>query len=232
MSIKLSIVIPVFNQWVYTRYCLENFKNLNSNYELVIVDNGSTDETIIGITPYLKNPNLNYIRNQVNTGFGHACGQGFYLSKGEAVLFLNNDIKIHDKSLLFLDAFTAKVLATPDTLIGPTAGLVDKVGSFVHETNNEEDEYNYMSGWCLAATKKTWNKLVLPNLIGPFDYGTYFAYFEDTDVSLRAEALGMKFELYELPMTHIGRQTSKTMNLSKLYSESKTKFLKQWKGKI
>jgi GT2 family glycosyltransferase len=228
MSVKLSIIIPVFNQWVYTRYCLENFKNLNENYELVIVDNGSTDETITGITPYLKNSNLNYIRNQVNTGFGHACGQGFYLSKGEAVLFLNNDIKIHDKSLLFLDAFTAKVLSTPDTLIGPTAGLVDKSGSFVHETNNEEDEYNYMSGWCLAATKKTWNKLVLPNLIGPFDSATYFAYFEDVAVSWLARDIGMKFMLYPVPMTHLGRKTSQLLNTNKLYAESKAKFVKQW----
>lgn len=89
-----------------------------------------------------------------------------------------------------------------------------------------------MSGWCLAANISVWNSLVQPNTTGPFDDKTFFCYFEDTDLSFRAKNLGISFRLQNIPVHHIGKQTSKTINTKALYLESKDKFINKWRGKI
>ena len=45
MSKILSIVIPVFNKFNFTKACLSDLSKLSSDHEIIIVDNGSTDET-------------------------------------------------------------------------------------------------------------------------------------------------------------------------------------------
>ncbi len=227
---KISIVIPVFNQWIYTKNCLESFKKLSNDYELIIVDNCSSDETQEGIKLFLNKTNYKYIRNDHNTGFGFACNQGYKAASSEYVMFLNNDIKVKDKELLWLDKMYEDLGKAPNSLIGPTGGFIDpkKNYEFQYETNDFNNKFNYMSGWCLTGSRANWDKLTLEGNEGPFDAKTYFAYFEDGDLSFRAKELGIEFKLYEVPMVHIGRQTSKTMNLSKMYLESKNKFLKKW----
>jgi GT2 family glycosyltransferase len=146
-------------------------------------------------------------------------------------MFLNNDIKISNKNYEWLDTFTSAVLNSKEpTLFGPTGGLVDSKNnySFVYETNNPNDKINYMSGWCLTAKKEVWDTLVLDDQQGPFDAKTFFVYYEDTDCSLRAQKLNIKFIIYPLPIVHIGKQTSKLINTSKLYLQSKEKFMKKW----
>ena len=45
MEYKLSIVIPVFGKFNFTRACLSDLFKLPFNHEIIVVDNGSTDET-------------------------------------------------------------------------------------------------------------------------------------------------------------------------------------------
>ena len=86
-----SIVIPVFNKVEFTRKCLEAIwkKTKAELYELVVVDNGSTD----GTKEYLKSLDglIKVISNKGNRGFAIACNQGAKLATGELLLFLNND---------------------------------------------------------------------------------------------------------------------------------------------
>jgi len=233
MNRLLSIIIPVMNNYIYTYYVLFNFKNLDSNkYEIIIVDNGSNDGTQNKIIELANDfTNLKYIRNDTNLGFGFACNQGYSAASSQAIMFLNNDIKILNKSYTWLDTLTNDVLTADEpALFGPTGGLVDPKNSysFVYETNNPKDKINYMSGWCLTAKKEVWDMLVLNDQQGPFDAKTFFVYYEDTDCSLRAQKLNIKFVIYPLPIAHIGKQTSKLINTSKLYLQSKEKFMKKW----
>jgi GT2 family glycosyltransferase len=237
MNKLLSIVIPVMNNYIYTHYVLTNFKNLNSDkYEIIIVDNGSNDGTQNKIIELANDfTNLKYIRNNTNLGFGFACNQGYYISDSQAVMFLNNDIKITNKNYEWLDKLTDDVISSSEpALFGPTGGLVDPRNNyhFVYETNNPNDKINYMSGWCLTAKRSVWNMLVLDDQKGPFDANTFFVYYEDTDCSLRAQQLNIKFVIYPLPIVHIGKQTSKLINTSQLYLQSKEKFIKKWVKKV
>jgi GT2 family glycosyltransferase len=85
-----------------------------------------------------------------------------------------------------------------------------------------------MSGWCLASSKDIWNKLIIKDYIGPFSEEFGVAYFEDTDVSLYARKLGIKFNIVDVPVVHFGKQTSKQLNTYALYNHARKIFIKKW----
>jgi GT2 family glycosyltransferase/tetratricopeptide (TPR) repeat protein/2-polyprenyl-3-methyl-5-hydroxy-6-metoxy-1,4-benzoquinol methylase len=87
-----SIVIPVHNQISYTRQCLENIRlRTDEPYEIIVVDNGSTD----GTAQYLRSrSDVLLIENRENRGFSAACNQGIRASRGDQILLLNNDVVV------------------------------------------------------------------------------------------------------------------------------------------
>lgn len=247
IAIKLSIVIPVFNKWNFTKACLEDLFQLPIDHEIVLVDNASSDETQEECKK-LNRPNFKYIRNTENFGFAKACNIGYTASNGNNILFLNNDIRVKSDFTNWTKALLDAI--EPNALIGPTAGYVNPENnfSFVHETNNSDDKINYMSGWCLAASRETFNKLdmdlsrdynplskAIADKFVPhqeiFSEEFGIAYFEDTDLSFRAEKMGMKFKLVEVPVHHFGKMTSKQLDTAKLYSEARKIFINKWGSK-
>lgn len=98
----ISIIIPLFNNYQLTEKCLESIyrHTKNINFEIVLVDNGSTDETHSIIEQYTKSyPNIKAIINGTNTGFSSANNIGVKVSKGKYVLLLNNDTIVTEKWL-------------------------------------------------------------------------------------------------------------------------------------
>ena len=122
-----------------------------------------------------------------------------------------------------------------DELISPSGGFIDENFHFKYETQLSlvspycSQYFNYLSGWCLAGSKKTFDKLILDNCAGPFDSVSFFVYYEDTDLSFRASKLNINLKLINCPLIHFGRQTSSKMNLSQMYLNSKKKFCEKWK---
>lgn len=244
MTIKLSIVIPVFNKWNFTKSCLNDLSKLPNDHEIVIVDNASTDETNKELSGSTE---ITYIRNDQNLGFAKGCNKGYYHSSatidGGSVLFLNNDIRVkHDH-----ETWTKIILDKCHLgLVGPTMGQLDKDLNFVQEANRVLDGKSYMSGWCLASTRKIWNTLMIPRpkddrLIVEMgwernndEYCQLFseefglAYFEDTDLSFRARKQGIKFEVVDIPVVHFGKQTSQQLNTYQLYKQARQIFVKKW----
>jgi GT2 family glycosyltransferase/tetratricopeptide (TPR) repeat protein/2-polyprenyl-3-methyl-5-hydroxy-6-metoxy-1,4-benzoquinol methylase len=84
-----SVVILTHDQIVYTRQCVESILRLTDEpYELVFVDNASSDGTV----DYLRSiPGATLIVNDTNRGFPAAANQGIAAARGEYVLLLNND---------------------------------------------------------------------------------------------------------------------------------------------
>lgn len=212
----LSIIIPLFNNYHLTKSCLEDLNKLQIEHEIILVDNGSIDET-------KKLPCS--IRNSTNLGFAKACNQGFAKSNGNYVLFLNNDIKVYKN----YESWPEELItgASEGYLVGPTGGLLDNKFDFIKETNEILPGYFYMSGWCLCARREIFKKLdCSKNEIFSEDF---VSYFEDTDLSFRAKKKGIGFKIIPIPVTHYGRMTGKMVGLGKLYLQSKSIFINKWR---
>jgi len=88
---RVSVVIVCRNQAELTLRCLQSLQATTdaSLYEMILVDNGSTDATVNLAT--IQNPRFRVVRNQKNAGFRPACSQGAAMARGEYVLFLDNE---------------------------------------------------------------------------------------------------------------------------------------------
>lgn len=91
---KCSIIIPLYNRADLTRSCLESLVEHTppSTYEVVLVDNASTDET--GTLLSQLDGDVVIVRNETNQGFAVACNQGAAAATSDLLLFLNNDTQL------------------------------------------------------------------------------------------------------------------------------------------
>lgn len=226
MSAKtISIVIPVFNKWNFTKSCLKDLSQLPEDHEIIIIDNASTDETskeIHGFITELKAKcEIRYVQNAENTFHSKACNQGAQLAQGNYILFLNNDIRVRSNHTTWTKDII-DVCESTNGLVGPTMGLLDKGLNFVKEANEQLTGNSYLGGWCIAAKKEVWDKVGYWNEDFPF-------YFNDTDLSFRARQKQIPITVVKLAdVTHFGKVSAQQINIPKLYQEGRAVFLKKW----
>jgi len=91
---RVSVIVVTYNNLDLTRACVESLleKTAHGDWELVIVDNASSDETPDFLRTLAdRHPEIQIVLNDENRGFAAANNQGIRLSSGEFVVFLNND---------------------------------------------------------------------------------------------------------------------------------------------
>lgn len=99
----LSIVIVNWNGKELTENCIEsilltNRQRLeNKEFEIIVIDNGSTDESVEYLKSYGRPVKL--ISNETNRGYAPACNQGMREARGKYVLLLGNDTVVLDEAL-------------------------------------------------------------------------------------------------------------------------------------
>lgn len=92
---KVSIIVLTYNNRKINKDCIESIlqKTAYPNYELIIIDNHSTDGTVEYLEKLKKEniPNVNIVFNEENLGFAGGNNCGIKLASGEYVILLNND---------------------------------------------------------------------------------------------------------------------------------------------
>ncbi|MDX6769698.1 MAG: glycosyltransferase family 2 protein, partial [Elusimicrobiota bacterium] len=89
-----SVIIPCWNGLAYTRRCLKALARWTTRpYEVVVVDNGSTDGTGAFLRG-LRDPRVRVITNARNRGFAAAVNQGLEAATGKWLVWLNNDVLV------------------------------------------------------------------------------------------------------------------------------------------
>ena len=93
----ISIIIPTYNSEKYIIDCLNSiFSSTYTNYEIIIVDDGSTDNTV-NLVKNIKNHNIK-IFSCNNKGPGFARNIGIKHSKGKYIFFVDSDDTINSKT--------------------------------------------------------------------------------------------------------------------------------------
>ena len=194
-----SIVIVTHNQLEFTRQCLDSIQRLTDEaYELIVVDNGSSDGTV----EYLRGvPGVRLIVNEANRGFPAAANQGIVASGGSQILLLNNDVVVTTGWLFRL----LRALHSD-----PAIGLVGPCSNFVSGPQQVEARYesladldgfawdwggahegvrvdvNRLVGFCLLIRRE------VVESIGLLDEQFGVGCFEDDDYCLRAIQAGYR----------------------------------------
>lgn len=131
----LSIIIPTYNQEDKIKKCLDSLLNQDiKNYEIIVINDGSTDKTADIINEYVQKHNIISTINQENQGQGIARNTGIAKAKGKYIMFVDSDDYIEQNSIsILLQQMVAKDL---DLLCG-NYNKVDTNGNILKKTNVE-----------------------------------------------------------------------------------------------
>lgn len=216
---KISIIIPNYNGEKYIKDCLDSLsKQSFTDFEIIIVDNASTDNSLNIIEE--NYPNIKLIKMHKNYGFSIAVNRGIKESRGEYVVLLNNDTVVFEHWLYnLIDTIEkdSKIFSVSSKMI--RYGEKDKIddagdeycllawaykrgdGALVEKYSKDSEVFSSCAGAAIYR-KKIFEE------IGYFDEN-FFAYMEDVDISYRAKVYGYK-NIYssKAKVYHIGSATT------------------------
>lgn len=202
-TVKLSVIIPNWNGKHLLKICLPSLRKQSfKEFEVVIVDNGSTDGSVHYIETYF--PEVKLIKLESNIGFAPAVNLGIKICVGEMMVLLNNDTEVDRDCLKFLVTaaekkknvgfIAAKILNFNNRKLIDSAGdYIDAVGHADNVGRGELDgpEFSKSGPLFLATAGGSLFKREVFEKVGFFDH-EYFAYMEDVDFCLRAQMMGLK----------------------------------------
>ena len=218
---KVSVVTPNYNGEKFLKTFLESLNN-DSEYigEVIIIDNGSSDNSL----NYLKNNSFNFplvlIENEENLGFAPAVNQGIEKAQYEYIFSINNDTEIKRgsiKALADLLSFDNQIFSVQAKMLQyDNKRLIDDVGdeynllAWTKKTgeNHDTSEYAEVKEIFSACAGAAMYKKSLLMEMGMFD-DNFFAYMEDVDLAIRSRIHGYKNMLCpDAVVYHIGSATS------------------------
>ncbi len=199
---KISIIIPIYNAYEETRNCIRSvLLNTHIDYELILINDCSTDERIDTLLSALKNiSNIKIINNKTNQGFVKNVNLGMTIADGDVVL-LNSDTIVTPRWLsgLVFSAYSDPAIATVTPFSNASDICVDALGKSKETTFLNKNAYQLSkintnkfyesptgNGFCLYIKRGAIDKL------GLFDEVFKKGYGEETDFTQRAQKAGWK----------------------------------------
>lgn len=98
---QLSIIVPFYNSSNFLANCLNSFKKINKETEIILINDGSSDnpDKIINAFKRNKNYNIKYISLKYNRGVSYCRNLGIKKAKGKYVYFIDSDDELYKNSL-------------------------------------------------------------------------------------------------------------------------------------
>lgn len=198
---RVSVVIPNWNGAHHLPECLDSLARQQfSEFQVVVVDNGSTDESL-EVIRHAALP-VHVIRNDANLGFSAAVNAGIRATESELIVLLNNDTRADPG---WLEALVASMDSYPEASFGASKMLLYDPP---HRVDSAGDRYSFWTGgginigagdraddhqrpaWVFGACAGAaiYRRQLFED-IGLFDED-FFLIFEDVDIDLRAQVAG------------------------------------------
>lgn len=237
-----SIIILTHNQLAYTKLCLESLRRYTKaeTYELIIVDNASTDGTV----EWLKQQSdVRLILNDENKGFPAGCNQGIEIAVGTEILLLNNDTILTKewltdlKQALYSEPYIGAVGCVASSCSNwqqipagykELAGLQEFAKHIKEENHHKWEKRARLIGFCMLIRRSCIDEL--GGLDERFTPGNY----EDDDYSYRLRKAGYELMVcHDVFLHHFGgasfnADAEKSRRYAQLLAVNADKFTAKW----
>jgi GT2 family glycosyltransferase len=200
----ISIVIPNYNGKkllaTYLPHTFAAIKNAGVAYEVIVVDDGSKDDSVDFIKQ--EYPQVKLLVNAKNSGFSYTCNQGIAITQYELILLLNSDVKLTPD--YFEHQF--KYFEADDTF-GVMGRIIDMEGDHIQDAARmpkfnglklktdyfyyTDDTTDRLYTFYLSGANALIDAAKLKQIGGFYELFSPF-YCEDMELSLRAWKLGWK----------------------------------------
>jgi len=199
VSLSIDVVIVAYGRYELTASCLRHVRAQTIDHRVILVDNGSTDDTYERMISEWPEVQLECFAD--NRGFAQAANSGVAAGRGDVVVLLNNDVDVHPDFLERLVAplqddpqvgSVAALMLQPGEQLIDSAGLAADValGGFprlqgldASAAQRERPVLAGPAGTAAAYRRAAWEQ------VGGLDE-TIFAYMEDFDLALRLRSAG------------------------------------------
>lgn len=205
MSRKLSIIIVNYNSKGMLKDCLASIQqHLTVDYEVIVVDNDSTDNSIALCSEFESLPQFKIIRAAENMGFAKGCNVGADAARGEILHFLNPDTALQQGA----DSDYEKVFLNPDKVY--VTPLFNRDGS-VENARMEIPFLKEILLWNVSRSKAKYWCRGASVIISRENYEKvgrwsedYFIYGEDMDLFYSFWKHNLEIITLEVPVFHYG----------------------------
>jgi len=226
---KISILLLNYNGLDYLKQTIQPITELEfPDKEIVVFDNGSTDNSVQFLQTFKQ---IRIVENGYNSGYSKGKNSGVAATAGDFVLMLDNDILIHDKTILkkLIANYSEETGFLQVPLFDVNCSLTNYYGVFyslygvnLHrkpfsKTNFEESKHALIeipgaTGGCMFFKRKVWDTL------GGFDESQEFN-IDDIDLAARSMLMGYKNFIYTRSFfTHLGvNKTATAENFAKRF---------------
>lgn len=241
---KVSILILTFNNIIISKICLHSIycNTTYPNFEVIVVDNASTDETPVWLKTYSKtHPNLKVILNSDNLGFAGGNNQAAREASGEYLIFLNNDTVVTQG---WIERLLAQFRSDPEIgLIGPVTNATGnealiptryttpaEMEAFAQDRSiamfMRSFDIRMLAFYCVMARKDQYENM------GGLDERYAVGMFEDDDLAVRYHQQGLRVVCAEDVFIHHFQRASfgkiETEKYQKIFEENRKKYEEKW----
>ena len=216
-SMKISVIIPVYNTGNYLKKCLNSILNQTlKEIEIIIVNDGSSDNSLDIIKKYMKKNKNIILINKENGGQGSARNMGISRATGEYISFVDSDDFI-DEEMLEEMYLTAKENDS-DIVICNISDYYEKSGTMRDVSLNLKKEVSIQEA-ILYSVPSVVNKIYRRELLQ--DNKLFFnekIWYEDFPYSIQLLVHAKKISFINKPFYHYFHRIQSTMhnqNISK-----------------
>lgn len=227
----VSVIVPVYNAEKYLRRCIDSILSQTyKNFELIIVNDGSTDNSLRILKEYANSDSRIKLINQENKGVAGARNTGISLVKGKYFLYVDADDWISEDMIECLVSLAepenADIVMCASDQASERRDIADKDKINIEIWNQNDQRYEFLEH--KRMTGMLWNKLIKYSIAEKIQFNEKTGYGEDAEFLWKLLKNSQKMIVTNKILYHHVMEESSISHLE--FSSKKYSAIPMWEG--